>query len=43
MYLTPKGCVTDRFEMLEYLRVYSAFESIYALLLNASYYFWYRF
>ena len=39
MHLTPNGCVKNRFEMLEYYRVCSAFESVFALPLDVIYYF----
>jgi hypothetical protein len=39
MHLTPNGCVTNRFEMLEYYRVCSTFESVCALPLGVIYYF----
>jgi hypothetical protein len=39
MYLTPNGCVPNRLKMLEYSRVYSAFESVCALPLDVIYYF----
>ncbi len=31
MHLTPKGIVANRFKMLEYCRVCSTFESVFAL------------
>ncbi len=37
MHLTPNGCVINRFEMLEYYRVCSTFESVYALPLSVIY------
>ena len=30
MHLTPNGCVANRFKMLEYCRVCSAFDSVCA-------------
>ena len=39
MYLTPNSCVEDRFKMLEYYRVCSTFESVFALLLSVISYF----
>ncbi len=39
MHLTLKCCVINQFKMLEYYRVCSAFESVYALHLSAIYYF----
>ncbi len=37
MHLTANGCVINRFEMLEYYRVCSTFESVYALPLSVIY------
>ena len=39
MHLTPKAFVKNRFKMLEYESVCSAFESIFALPLGVIYYF----
>jgi hypothetical protein len=39
MHLTPKGFVVNRFKILEYYRVCSAFESVYVAPLNVIYYF----
>ena len=39
MHLTPNGCVNNRFKMLEYYRVCSTFESVFALPLDVIYYF----
>mgnify|MGYP005810678563 CR=1 len=39
MHLTPKGCVENRFKMLEYERVCSTFESVFALPLDVIWYF----
>ena len=39
MRLTPKGCVENRFKMLEYYRVCSTFESVFAVPLSVIRYF----
>ena len=39
MHLTLNCCVINQFKMLEYYRVCSAFESVYALHLSVIYYF----
>ena len=39
MHLTPNGCVVNRFKMLGYCRVCSAFESVCALPLDVTCYF----
>jgi hypothetical protein len=39
MHLTLNGCVENRFKMLEYQSVCSAFESVFALPLSVIYYF----